>query len=203
MPESYLRQSVLAHLHLEVAAVDDPSDAGVVMCERAHLGKLILRGGPNDDAFLEVVKGTLGAALPLESNRVSEGDSVTVLWLGPDEWLVVTAPGEGAALGQALDAGVAPHGGIATHVTDSRAVIGLSGPRARDVLAKGCPLDLHPQSFGPGHCAQSLVAKASVLIHQRDDGPRYDLSVGRSFATYLWRWLEDAAQEYGCAVIHG
>lgn len=203
MPESYLRQSALAHLHLEAEAVADAGDAGVVMCERAHLGKVILRGAPGDDAFLESALGTLGVALPLEPNTVSAGEGVTVLWLGPDEWLVVTAPGEGAALNRALDVGVAPHGGIATHVTDSRAVIGVSGPRARDVLAMGCPLDLHPQSFGPGRCAQSLVAKASVLIHQRDDGPSYDLYVGRSFATYLWRWLEDAAHEYGSAVTHG
>jgi sarcosine oxidase subunit gamma len=202
MPDSYLRQSALAHLHLEAMAVDDPGDVAVLMCERAHLGMAILRGAPGDDAFLAAARGILGAALPVAANTVSEGEGVTVLWLGPDEWLVVTPSGEGVALGRALDAGVARHGGIATHVTDSRAVIGVSGPRARDVLAKGCPLDLHPGSFGPGRCAQSLVAKASVLVHQRDDGPGYDLYVGRSFTTYLWRWLADAAHEYGSAVTH-
>ena len=80
-------------------------------------------------------------------------------------------------------------------------MIRVTGPRARDLLAKGCPLDLHPSLFAKGACAQTVMAKAGVLIHAVDDGPTYDLYVLRSFAEYLWRWLEDAAQEYGVAVL--
>ena len=72
------------------------------------------------------------------------------------------------------------------------------------MLAKGCPLDLHPRAFTPGSCAQSLLAKADVLIHLRADdprhGPTFDLYVARSFAHYLWAWLEDAGREYGVQV---
>jgi sarcosine oxidase subunit gamma len=88
-------------------------------------------------------------------------------------------------------------------VSDSRAVITLSGPRALDVLAKGCPLDLHPRVFSPGRCAQSLLAKAHVLLHRVDDAPTFEIYVHRSFADYLWTWLEDAAAEYGMAVRGG
>jgi sarcosine oxidase subunit gamma len=42
-----------------------------------------------------------------------------------------------------------------------------------------------------------------VLIHQVDDAPAYDVYVLRSFAEYLWLWLEDAAKEYGMAVVAG
>jgi sarcosine oxidase subunit gamma len=72
------------------------------------------------------------------------------------------------------------------------------------VLAKGCPLDLHPRAFATGNCAQSLLAKASVLIHLPNDdaqrGPTFDLYVARSFAHYLFAWLEDAGREYGVQV---
>ena len=68
------------------------------------------------------------------------------------------------------------------------------------MLAKGCPLDLHPRVFGPGHCAQSQIARVNAIIHQRDGSPSYDIVVRRSFADYLARWLDDAAAEYGLAV---
>ena len=46
-----------------------------------------------------------------------------------------------------------------------------------------------------------VLAKATGLIHQTSDAPAYDLYVPRSFAEYLWRWLEDAAAEYGVTVL--
>ena len=105
-----------------------------------------------------------------------------------------------ASLREAL-AGV--HAAI-TDVTDGRVAFRVAGPSARDVLAKGCPLDLHPRAFPPGRCAQSLLAKASVLIHLVDDdperGPSFDVYVARSFAQYLWTWLEDAGREYGVLI---
>jgi sarcosine oxidase subunit gamma len=63
---------------------------------------------------------------------------------------------------------------------------------------------LNPRAFPPGSCAQSLIAKASVLIHLLDDepgrGPTFDLYVARSFAHYLWTWLDDAGREYGVQI---
>ena len=54
-------------------------------------------------------------------------------------------------------------------------------------------LDLHPRAFAPGRCARASLAKTVVLIHQTDDQPTFDLYVDRSYAEYLWQWLEDAA----------
>jgi sarcosine oxidase gamma subunit len=33
-----------------------------------------------------------------------------------------------------------------------------------------------------------------------DKAPTFDIYVARSFAEYLWAWLEDAGGEYGVAV---
>ena len=119
-------------------------------------------------------------ALPAEPNTAAGKGERRALWLGPDQWLVVTPSG-----------------------AEGRAVIGLAGAHARDVLAKGCPLDLHPRAFGPGRCAQSTLAKALVILHQLSDRPSYDIYVERSFADYLWTWLEDAAAEHGVAITKG
>lgn len=201
MPERYLRQSVLAHLGLEARAVADPGDAGLILCERPHRGKVGLRGDPADRAFLDAVAGTLGFALPLVPNTVAEGEDTVALWLGPNEWLLVVTPYEGTPLAEDLDGALDGLHAGATVLTDSRTVIGLRGPAARDVLAKGCPLDLHPAAFPAGTCAQSLVGQVDVLLHLHRDGARFDLYVLRSYADHLWRWLEDAGAEFGTAVL--
>ena len=119
-----------------------------------------------------------------------------ILWLGPDEWLIVTPVGEQGAMETALGAALAGQHVSVVDTTDARTMIRIHGAHARDVLMKGCPLDLHPRAFGPGQCAQTIIAKADVLIHQRDDAPTYDIYVLCSFARYLWDWLVDAAKEF-------
>ena len=66
---------------------------------------------------------------------------------------------------------------------------------------KGTSLDLHPGVFGPGRCAQSSIARCHMLLHQTGDAPAYEIYVHRSFSDYLWRWLQDAAREYGVQVL--
>jgi sarcosine oxidase subunit gamma len=196
MVETYLRQSPLAHLGLERRAAEEATGATVVMAQRPFQALATLRGVPNSTKLKKAVKDTLGVTLPTSASTASTGAGHAILWLGPDEWLVVgaaDAPSPISALAEAL---AGQHAAV-VDVSDARVCITIRGDRARDVLAKGCPLDLHPRAFGPGRCAQTVLAKAHVLVYQSDDGPSFDLYVGRSFADYVWRWLEDAAREYG------
>jgi sarcosine oxidase subunit gamma len=167
-----------------------------VIVEHAHLGKINLRGDSGDQAFMDAVAEAVGAAPPVEANTAVKTGKNAILWLGPDEWLVVTPAdkqgGAEAALTGALEG---QHVSIVDG-TDARTTIRLHGDNARNVLMKGCPLDLHPRVFGPGQCAQSILAKADVLIHQLDDAPTYDIYVLCSFSHYLWDWLADAAKEF-------
>ena len=73
----------------------------------------------------------------------------------------------------------------------------LKGPNCRDLLAKGCTLDLHPSVFSVGDCAQSGLAKASVLIALTDETPTFLVVVRRSFSDYLCRWLAHAGSDEG------
>ena len=85
-------------------------------------------------------------------------------------------------------------------------MLNLSGSRVRDLLAKGCTLDLHPRAFAPGQCAQTNLAKTSVLSARvlprtnNSDLQSFDVVVRRSFADYLARWLVDSAREYGLLI---
>lgn len=207
MPERYRRQSALAHLHLDARALADAvaSDAGVEMSEAPFRDMINLRGDGSDAAFTTAAGKALSLGLPMAANTsASKRGGTAVLWLGPDEWLIAAPAGKGDALADKLRRALGSLHAALTPLGDGRTVIRLSGPRARDVLSKGCPLDLHPRVFGPGQCAQTILGRCDMLLHQPAQGrgapDTFEIYVARSFAEYAWTWLEDAAGEYGVRV---
>ena len=198
MADAYLRQTPLAHLGIEGRSEESRGEAGVALGERALPHIVDLRGDAKDEGFAGAIESAIGCALPVEPNTVATNGDVTALWLGPDEWWIVS---HGDDVAEQLRAALAEIRCAITVVGDSRACIRIAGPHAHTVLQKGCPLDFHPRAFAPGRCAQSHVAKASVLIYRLDTDSTFDIYVLRSFAEYLWRWLDDAAREFGVAWI--
>lgn len=137
-----------------------------------------------------------GRALGLEAlpatGKTAVGELGTCLWVRPDEWLIAATSGTAATIITSLEAVLSPSDGAVIDISASRVVVELRGATSRDVLASCCPLDLHPRAFGPGDCAQSLIAKASVLLHLVDGTPRWELYVRPSFVAYAVAWLSDA-----------
>ena len=169
---------------------------GVAIAERPLLGKVIVRGDGFDRDFQRAIEDVCGTGAPTEPNTWTESETASVAWLGPDEWLIATALDEAGAVAEALRDKLTGHHAAVVEVSDYYLTIRVEGPRARDVLAKGTPLDLHPRVFAKGQCAQTILAKASVLIVQTGDDPSYDVQVRWSMAEYLLDWLEDAAKAY-------
>lgn len=143
--------------------------------------------------------GVLGlTSLPATPGTCVHGADSTVIWFGPQEWLVTSTQRGGEALEAQLHEAVAATGGAAVDVSAQRTTVRLRGAHARDVLAKGCSLDLHPRVFGPGAAAQTMLALAAVVLIPLDDkGTDYRIIVRSSFAGYLADWLIDAAEEFG------
>jgi sarcosine oxidase subunit gamma len=197
MPDVQSRLGGAARLAPALPALPESAAAGLRLAELVPPGQVNLRGDPADHRFARAVGSVLGCLLPVNANTVQSATDVTVLWLGPDEWLVLTPPGaEGAIAGRLADAVADLHAAV-TDVSGNRSLLRLSGPGARETLLKGCGLDLHPRGFRPGQCAQTVLARAGVIIHQRDDRPTYDVMPRRSFTEYVWAWLSDAMAEYG------
>lgn len=140
----------------------------------------------------------LGVALPTVPCTCVEGSDTMLVWFGPEEWLVTSTLRGGEALEAQLREAVVDHGGAAVDVSAQRTVVRLRGAHARDLIAKGCSLDLHPAVFGPGAAAQTMLALAAVVLIPLDDmGTDYRIVVRSSFAGYLADWLLDAAEEFG------
>jgi sarcosine oxidase subunit gamma len=149
--------------------------------------------GPGAQAAAEV----LGLELPTTASTYAKSADTTVIWQGPDEWLVTGTALSGPELEARLREAVAAHGGAAVDVSGQRTTLSLSGSHSRDVLAKGCALDLHPQTFGDGTAAETKLGQAGViLLAVNGSGDDYRILVRSSFARYLADWLLDAAQEY-------
>ncbi|MCG0283553.1 sarcosine oxidase subunit gamma [Streptomyces sp. PSAA01] len=189
-----LRTSPLAHLaeRMRAAAVTGPR--GVALTEWPFGTMVNLRVDPASEAAVRIEK-SLGAPLPRQCGHTTASDAHTVLWLGPDEWLVLSQA-DGTAVVAELGAALGADPGSVVDVSANRTTLELSGPAARQVLEKGCPLDLHPRAFGPGHAVSTTVGPVAVLLWQVDGAPTYRLFPRSSFAGYLARWLIDAMSEY-------
>ena len=196
MAEPWLRQSPLAHRALESRVGDGADGAALALAERRFLAKVNVRG----EAAPAAVERAVGAAPPAEPDTVAAGAGLHILWLGPAEWLVVGPPGAEKAIEDRLVEALSGASAAVVDVTEGRSTIRVSGPMARDVLSMGCPLDLHPRVFGAGRCAQSLIARAPVVLHLVDGAAAFDVHVERSQTDYLWTWFETAGAPYGVAV---
>jgi methylglutamate dehydrogenase subunit D len=123
----------------------------------------------------------------------------SALWAGPDQYFVLAeGRGEGA-LHRELQAALS---GLAS-VTDQshgRVVIRVAGPRARAVLAKGTPVDLHPDEFPVGKSALTQMAHVGVHLTRVGDDA-FDLSVFRGFSESFWEWMTEQAEEFGYQVM--
>ena len=151
-----------------------------------------LRGNPNHKAFRKSAEAALGQELPIAANTISEGNQ-TICWLGPDEWLVLADAETIPDLVAALEDALAGQSCAINNLSGGQLALRLSGYSVRETLAKGCTLDFHPSAFAPGMCAQSGLAKASVLLVRSSDKDDFLIVVRRSFSEYLVAWLKDAA----------
>ena len=115
---------------------------------------------------------------------------------GPDHWLAAADTMPGVAFEQRLRSELAGLASVSDQ-SDGRTLIRVSGPRARDALAKGVMIDLHPRAFRPGDAAVSTIGHIGVHFWQLDDLPTYEFVVFRSLAADFWHWLVDAASEFG------
>lgn len=150
-----------------------------------------IRGAAGDTVFTAAMDSLIGAPLPLSSNTYVSGN-LRAYWLGPDEWLLAAAPDNGVTA--EILSTVPDSNGSAVDVSDGYVQMTLTGVGARDVLAKGCTLDLHPHVFRSNQCAQTVVARAAVLLAANDEPGEIGIIVRRTFAEYLALWLRHSAE---------
>lgn len=149
------------------------------------------------DEVTEVLKNNHGVEAPRKPAASSGGD-ITLLWAGPDQWLAIAKRVESRNLESELKAALSGLAAVVDH-SDGRAVIKVSGQQARNALAKGFSIDLHPRTFNVNGVAITQASHIGAVIWQTNDEPTYMIAVFRSFADSFADWLHHAAVEYTSA----
>jgi sarcosine oxidase, subunit gamma len=177
-------RSPLAHRLDELSAIGVRTGGGVILEHMPFLTQVDVR---LDAELVERAP----YPLPTTPNTVWEDGPRASLWLGPDEWLVLGPPGAGPEIVGELEAALDVAHRSIVDVSANRVALEFSGPRAKEVLSKGCAIDLHPRAWRSGMCAQTMLARAQVILHERSDAT--GILVRPSFADYLVDWLIDAS----------
>ena len=187
-----------AFTRLTGAGAPTPRALTLAACRGRAL--LTVGGAVSNPGFVAAIRAVLGAELPRQPGGVAAAGHGWTLWLGPAEWLFVAPERDGWALERELARALAPVGGHAVDVSHGRAALRLSGAPVRDVLADGCPIDLHPRGLPAGSCAQTLFGKVNVLVHALPPGDAFELYVARSYADALADGLIAAARDHGVVI---
>ncbi|MDQ4113816.1 MAG: sarcosine oxidase subunit gamma [Actinomycetota bacterium] len=191
---SDLRVSPAQHLHGAFVDAGVSGAFGVRVREEQFLTMVGLRvpvGSPDRARLAKI----LGTDLPGRCGEVATGHDVVVLWLSPDEYLVIAQGVGGSTLVSYLRAGVSEGGAAVVDLSANRTTLRLEGPAARAVLEKGCPLDLHPRAFSAGTAVATSIGRVPVLLWKVDT-ESYRVLPRASYADYLGRWLIDAMAEF-------
>jgi heterotetrameric sarcosine oxidase gamma subunit len=176
---------------------------GIIVSERGALclASLITRKG-QADTLAALMKSAYGLDLPTAGRSTDglmpDGRSIRFLSAGPGQFLAIA---EGAAdFATELMTTLGRRAMIADQ-GDGRCVLRVGGPKARNVLAKGFTIDLHPRVFKPGDTALTQAAHIGVQLWQLDAAPTYEIAFFRSLAASFWSWLTASAAEFGYEVV--
>jgi sarcosine oxidase subunit gamma len=131
--------------------------------------------------------------LPEAPNRCSARPGMLAACVGPQRWLLVGSSDDcerWLAMSRA-DVSI-------VDISSGRAIVRIEGPRWRELLARGCPLD-SATVFPPGEwsSAQSLFCEINVLVLVPPSGQWAELFVPSSYRAFFWSLLEANAKTFG------
>lgn len=182
------------------ARIASPADCATVwLADRTHLP----RGGYKGRGTAEWL-ARAGLAVPTAPNRwCRDAAGAAVLRLGAQDFLIEDEE-HGRCLADLAAAWSTASGARGYPVPRQHALASfvLGGPRAPEVLARLCAVDLRPARFADDAIAQTQVALTTALVTRvAGAAPRYRLHVDTSLALYLWDRLCEVAADLGGGVL--
>ena len=178
-----------------VSALAGASSKGFVeVAEAGLVGMVTIRGDLGDEGFGAAVSGALGVDLP-EPRRLVGGEGVSLLWMSPDELLLVCDHGQASEFEAKLASALEGQHYLLAVVSDARAVFDVSGAALalREVFAKLSPADVRPGSLGVGEVRRTRFAQvpAAFWFTGEDDAR---VVCFRSQAAYVFGLLAKASE---------
>lgn len=159
--------------------------------EDVAVGQITLRGNLGNKSMANAVETVTGLGVPAQLGVEAAGDTRAV-WMSPDELLLICAKDAAADAVVRADKALARSHHLALDVSDTRAVLRLTGALVGEVLAKGVPCDCSDKGFPVGRARRTHLGGLAVGIW-RLDAESWEIVCFRSYAHHLRAWLEQAA----------
>ena len=124
--------------------------------------------------------------------------SLLELRLTADEFIFMTAPGDGTFVAEFLRD--SPASCVHTvDISSGLAGAGITGPKAAALLSMITELNVSTEGLPDLHCIQSRFADVQGLLVRQDAGaaPAFQLYFAREYGEYLWEVITQAAQHIG------
>ena len=182
-----------------VAALGVNGEAAITLGEVPLTLAWNVRGDGAEPRFAEAANRLLGLALPLQPNTSARGDDTALLWMGPTSWMFVASSDASVPAFDDVRRALNDAGAALFDLSSSYVAWKVAGTAAARVLNRGCPLDLSPEAFPAGHCAQSLLGHVTALFHRPDESSTFIVVFARSYARDAREFLRAAAMTEGCA----
>jgi sarcosine oxidase subunit gamma len=166
--------------------------------ELPFMTKINLRGNPNDKNFMSSTSQTLNTKLPIRPNTYITNDSLKIIWLGPNEWLIIDEKADDKKnLFSKLENSFGSQDVSVTDVSENRTVIRITGAKLFMLLAKFLTLNIENSLNSSSSVAQTLFTKVPVLLmrhHEHNKEPKIDIFTNRSHANYVYKMLVDGTK---------
>ncbi|MGL4440742.1 MAG: sarcosine oxidase subunit gamma [Bosea sp. (in: a-proteobacteria)] len=160
--------------------------------------EITMRRG-QDSALRTAARTGLGLELPTMGATLGNG-RLSAIGIGPGNWMIISGPEAPGSFASRIKGAL----GLAASVVETghgQVILELSGAKARQVLAKGCRLDLHPRVFQAGQVARTIIAQIPVVLWQVDTRPTFVLAAPVTFAQSFVHFLLAASAETGCTIL--
>lgn len=158
-------------------------------------GMITLRGDLTSEAVAAAVEAGTGMAVPGQRQAI-QGDEAGVLWMSPDELLILVPHDEAPARLEAMQDAAGEAFVTLADVSDAREMILLQGMGAREVLGKLMPVDFAQGAFQPGMVRRSRAAQVPAAVWTLGED-LFALISFRSVAGYVTGLLATAADPHG------
>ena len=128
-----------------------------------------------------------------KNSTVVTNQKTRILWSAPRTWLVISNKEN---IINIIKKNCDSANFAITDVSHSRAVIQIKGLNAREVLKKGCPININ--EFKKNTCVGTIFNGITILVDCVEDNPdTFNLFCLRSFGESFYHHITDSALEYG------
>jgi sarcosine oxidase subunit gamma len=155
------------------------------------VSRFVLQG---DVPALAAAASALRFESDVGTSEARDNGQFALLWLGPDERLILAWQEGARSLAPRIANVLADHAYSLVEVTHRQVSRGLQGAGITELLNCGCPQDLDITQFAVDRCSRTLYNKAEIVLWRRGLN-EFHVEIWRSYADYFERWLIEAAQD--------